>query len=137
MTNGVCNVDCSIRADEVAKLINRTVTVGNHVSTITNCNTSEKRINLADTSLTIETPGVIYDGDAGLGGATISNTLVFGKNAYGVIDIEGATFGPSLSPRAAPVPLILWIRSLLWAGRWMGLPLRFCSPYGWCALNTL
>ncbi len=101
MTNGVCNVDCSIRADEVAKLINRTVTVGNHVSTITNCNTSEKRINLADTSLTIETPGVIYDGDAGLGGATISNTLVFGKNAYGVIDIEGGNLRTIIKPKGS------------------------------------
>lgn len=40
-------------------------------------------------SLTPEANDLIYPGEAGADGITINGTLVFGKDAYGVVDIEG------------------------------------------------
>jgi len=40
-------------------------------------------------SFTPEADDLIYPGEAGVDGLTVNGTLVFGKDAYGVVDIEG------------------------------------------------
>ncbi len=43
----------------------------------------------------------VYPGEAGAGGANVSGTLIFGKNAYGVIDLEGGNLRSIIKPKGS------------------------------------
>ena len=87
--------------DDIDKLVGREVTVkGEHVAienaAIGDENTAflilqdnDEYESLSSTAANYYDGEIIYPGEAGADGITVNGTLVFGKDAYGVVDIEG------------------------------------------------
>jgi len=101
VTDGVAAVTCSIPTAEVSSLINKEVMIGGQKLTISSVNASTRKVTLSDTSFNLAEAGVIYAADAGFGGAAIGNTVVLGKNAYGVIDVEGGNLRTIVKPKGS------------------------------------
>lgn len=74
-----------------------------------------------DTAITAEDNAVIYPGEGGAGGGAVFGNLIFGKNAYGVTEIEGGGAETIIKPKGS-------------AGT--ADPLNQRSTVGWKALKT-
>ena len=74
-----------------------------------------------DTAITAEDNAVIYPGEGGAGGGAVFGNLIFGKNAYGVTEIEGGGAETIIKPKGS-------------AGT--ADPLNQRSTVGWKAIKT-
>lgn len=74
-----------------------------------------------DTAITAEDNAVIYPGEGGAGGGAVFGNLIFGKNAYGVTEIEGDGAETIIKPKGS-------------AGT--ADPLNQRSTVGWKAIKT-
>lgn len=74
-----------------------------------------------DTAITAEDNAVIYPGEGGAGGDAVFGNLIFGKNAYGVTEIEGGGAETIIKPKGS-------------AGT--ADPLNQRSTVGWKAIKT-
>ena len=74
-----------------------------------------------DTAITAEDNAVIYPGEGGAGGGAVFGNLIFGKNAYGVTEIEGGVAETIIKPKGS-------------AGT--ADPLNQRSTVGWKAIKT-
>lgn len=96
-------VNEALSAEEAAALAGRSVLVDGVQYTVSAATSG------ASSGMTLETavagaPGAgtpIYPGEAGAAGAPVGATLIFGRNAYGVIDLQGGNLKSIIKPRGS------------------------------------
>ena len=98
-------VEEAVSAEEATALANRKVLINDVQYTIASAasgSAGAATITLSTTPGTAPTASdMIYPGEGGKNGLPVASTLIFGKNAYGVIDIEGGNLKSIIKPRGS------------------------------------
>ena len=98
-------VEEAISSEEATALAGRQILVGEEVLTIASATSGDANaafLTLAEAATgTISAGTVIYPGEGCAQGKPVASTLIFGRNAYGVIDIEGGNLRSIIKPRGS------------------------------------
>ena len=105
IASAVITVDEAISADEATALSGVSVVINDEKYTIESSASGAAgaaTITLTEAPSSAPSDGdIIYPGDAGAAGSPVASTLVFGKNAYGVIELESGNLHSIIKPKGS------------------------------------
>ena len=102
ISGNVITISETITAEDAQALAGRMILVGDKKLKVVSADATAKTITVENASgMTISSNTVVYPGEAGAAGKDVMSTLVFGKNAYGVIDVEGGNLKSIIKPKGS------------------------------------
>jgi len=105
ITGAVITVDEAISSDEATALAGVSVIINTEKYTIDSAasgSAGAATITLTETPSVAPADGdIVYPGAAGAAGVQVASTLVFGKNAYGVIELENGNMHSIIKPKGS------------------------------------
>ncbi len=104
-SGAVMTVAEAISTDEATALVERSVILDGNVYTVVSAAAGAAGAAMltldSEPATAPSADNIIYPGDAGAAGVSVASTLVFGKNAYGVIALENGNLHSIIKPKGS------------------------------------
>lgn len=100
IVNKVITIEGTLSSEDAASLVGRTLLINGEECLVEAANATTITLS-QEPAGTVSANDIIYPGEGGSEGMSVAATLVFGKNAYGVVELQGGNLRSIVKPKGS------------------------------------